>query len=149
QAHSITGELQLHAGHAAPNMLLPTGHKTQNQLVQNACAKCKRIWGSSSNHTDRQYWAVDSITASFTPCSCNQIRSWCNWSGMVANRRRVGFSCGAVPSTITTISTFLCTSIPAIFIASSWRGSGRTHAKKLHTVTCYHLSYTPGWRDTD
>jgi hypothetical protein len=29
----------------------------------------------------------------------------------------------------TTISTFLCTSIPAIFIASSWRGSGRTRAK--------------------
>ena len=30
----------------------------------NACAKCKRMWGSSSIHTDRQYCAVDSITAS-------------------------------------------------------------------------------------
>ena len=23
--------------------------------LENACAKCKRIWGSSSSHTDRQY----------------------------------------------------------------------------------------------
>ena len=57
--------------------------------LQNACAKCKRIGGSSSNHTDRAYCAADSSTASSTPCSCNQIRSWCNWLGMVANRRHV------------------------------------------------------------
>jgi hypothetical protein len=57
---------------------------------------------------------------------------------MVANRRRCGFSSGPLASITTTINTFLCTSIPAIFIASSWRGSGRTHAKRLHTVTCYH-----------
>src|SRR5215813_12785777 len=46
--------------------------------LENACAKCKRICGSSSSHTDRQYGAVDSITASSTPCSCNQIRNRCN-----------------------------------------------------------------------
>jgi hypothetical protein len=39
------------------------------------------------------------------------------------------FSSGVLASITTTIKTFLCTSIPAIFIASSWRGSGRTHAK--------------------
>jgi hypothetical protein len=41
--------------------------------IGNACANCKRIYGSNSNHTDRQYWAVDSITASFTSCSRNQL----------------------------------------------------------------------------
>src|SRR5262249_44559714 len=99
--------------------------------LENACAKCKRIWGSSSSHTDRQYCAVDSRTASSTPCSCNQIRNRCNSLGSVTNRRRAGFSCGILVSTTTTIKTFLCTSIPATFIASSWRGSGRTHAKKV------------------
>jgi len=33
--------------------------------------------------------------------------------------------------------------------ASSWRGSGRTREKRLHTVTCYHPSPQDGWRDTD
>jgi hypothetical protein len=42
---------------------------------ENACARCKRMYGSNSDHTDRQYWAVDSITASSTPCSRNQIES--------------------------------------------------------------------------
>src|SRR5499433_2302833 len=83
------------------------------------------------SHTDRQYCAVDSITASSTPCSCNQIRNRCNSLGSVTNRRRAGFSSGTLVSTTTTIKTFLCTSIPATFIASSWRGSGRTHAKKV------------------
>src|SRR5438093_1971258 len=68
---------------------------------------------------------------------------------MVANRRRVGFSSGALPLTITTINTFLCTSIPAIFIASSWRGSGRTHAKRLHTGHVLPPVLSPEWRDTD
>ena len=87
--------------------------------LENACAKCRCICGSSSSHTDRQYCAVDSITASSTPCSCNQIRNRCNSLGSVTNRRRAGFSCSALVSTTTTIKTFLCTSIPAIFIASS------------------------------
>ena len=73
-----------------------------------------------------------------TAVDCNQINSRCSSLGMVANRRRCGFSSGPLASKATTINTFLCTSIPAIFIASSWRGSGRTHAKRLHTVTCYH-----------
>jgi len=97
--------------------------------LENACAKCKRMWGSSSSHTDRQYCAVDSITASSTPCSRNHVKRRCNSLGMVTNRRRAGFSSGILASTTTTINTFLCTSIPATFIASSWRGSGRTHAK--------------------
>src|SRR6516162_4038293 len=77
----------------------------------------------------------------FDPCSCNQIRNRCNSLGIVTNRRRVGFSSGLLASITTTIKTFLCTSIPAIFIASSWRGSGRTSRNRLHTVTCYHPSY--------
>jgi hypothetical protein len=43
----------------------------------------------------------------------------CNSLGSVINRRRAGFSSGALSSTTTTIKTFVCTSIPAIFIASS------------------------------
>jgi hypothetical protein len=37
--------------------------------VEKAWAKCKSICGSNSNHTDRQYCAVDSMTASWAPCS--------------------------------------------------------------------------------
>jgi hypothetical protein len=81
--------------------------------LENACAKRKRICGSSSSHTDRQYCAVHSMTASSTPCSCNQIRNRCNSLGSVTNRRRAGFSSGALVSTTTTINTFLCTSIPS------------------------------------
>src|SRR5215470_7943577 len=51
-----------------------------------------------SSHTDRQYCAVDSITASSTPCSSNQIRNRCNSLGSVTNRRRAGFSSGALAS---------------------------------------------------
>jgi hypothetical protein len=51
-----------------------------------------------------------------------------------------------VASITTTISTFLCTSMPATLLdtASSWRGSGRTHAKK---VTHPHVlpPFPPGW----
>src|ERR1700751_3774131 len=97
-------------------------------------------------HTDRLYCAVDSITASSTPCSRSQINNRCRSLGMVANRRRSGFSSGVVASLTTTISTFLCTSIPAILydIASSWRGSGRTRARK---VTHPHVlpPFPPGW----
>jgi hypothetical protein len=42
--------------------------------LENACAKCIRMWGSSSSHTDRQYCAVDSITASSTPSSRNHVK---------------------------------------------------------------------------
>src|SRR4029077_329946 len=101
------------------------------------------------NHTDRQYWAVDSITASSTPCSSNHIRNRCSSLGMVANRRLTGFSSGVFVSTTTNISTFLCTSIPAIFIASSQRGSGRTHAKKVTHRHVLPPSYLLRWRDTD
>ena len=153
-SYSVARELQLPTGQAAPVTRFATGHKTQNQFVgdqpahqplrileilltptgrtvENACAKCNRMWGSSSSHTDRQYWAVHSITTSSTPCSRNHVKRWCSWLGMVTNRRRAGFSSGLLASTTTTIRTFLCTSIPATFIASSWRGSGRTHAKKV------------------
>jgi hypothetical protein len=41
--------------------------------LENPCANCKLMCGSSSSHTDRQYWAVDSITASSTPCSRNHF----------------------------------------------------------------------------
>jgi hypothetical protein len=69
---------------------------------------------------------------------------------MVANRGRSGFSSGVVVSITTTISTFLCTSIPAILydIASSWRGSGRTRAKKGYTPSrATTLPARMGWRD--
>jgi len=91
--------------------------------------------GSNSIHTDRQYCAVDSITASSTPCSCSQFDKRRNSLGMVANRRRSGFSSGVRASITTTIKTFLCTSMPAIFsaIATSWRGSGRKRALRHYT----------------
>jgi hypothetical protein len=45
------------------------------------------MYGSNSNHTERQYWAVDSITASSTPCSRNQTES-----------RRISLAMGAKSS---------------------------------------------------
>lgn len=80
--------------------------------LENACAKCKRMWGSSSSHTDRHYWAVDSITASSTPCSRNHVSRRCNSLGMVTNRRHAGFSSfhvnvwAAGPSQLKTRSLF-------------------------------------------
>src|SRR5215469_2067596 len=101
--------------------------------LENACANSKRIYGSNSNHTDRQYWAVDSITASSTPRSRNQVDNRRRSLGRVAKRRRSGFHSGLLASTTTTISTFLCTSIPAILdIASSRRGGGE-RTKRRYT----------------
>jgi hypothetical protein len=94
-------------------------------------------------------FASSCITASSNPCSRNHINRRCNSLGMVTNHRRAGFSSGVLASTTTTIKTFLCTSIPATFIASSWRGSGRTHAKKIthrHVLPSLLLA---GGRDTD
>ena len=114
-------------------------------------ARCKRMYGSNSNHTDRQYWAVDSITASSTPCSRNQIKSRCNSLGMVTNRRRSGFSSGVLasrppPSALSCARQCLlsCTASlpPGVEAAERAR-------KRLHTVTCYHPSCQDGWRDTD
>src|SRR5499433_289796 len=117
--------------------------------LENACAKCKRRYGSRSRHTDRQYCAVDSLTAFSTPCSCNHIRNRCNSLGSVTNRRRAGFSSGTLASTTTSLKTFLCTSIPAIFIASSSPGSGRTPAKKVTHRPVLPPFLFGGGRDTD
>src|SRR6516165_9131566 len=119
--------------------------------LEKACAKCKSICGSNSNHTVRQYCAVDSMTASRTPCSRNQLDRRRRSLGKVVNRRRSGFSTGEVASINTTIKTFLCTSIPAILypIAFSWRGQAERAKESLHTLTCYHPSRQDEWRDTD
>jgi hypothetical protein len=116
--------------------------------LENACAKCKRMWGSSSNHTDRQYCAVDSITASSTPCSRNHVNSRCSSLGMVTNRRRAGFSSGVLASTTTTIKTFLSTSIPRPSSPPPKRGSGRTHAKRITHRHVLPPSYYR-WHDID
>src|SRR6266481_1504202 len=85
--------------------------------------------GSNSIHTGLQYCAVDSITASFTPCSSSHNRSRINSLVVAPKRRRWPTSgCPASTSSTTAISTFLCTSIPAILypIVASWCGSGGT-----------------------
>lgn len=52
---------------------------------------------------------------------------------------------------ITTIKTFLCTSIPAIFpsIVTSWRENGRIRAQRHHTPSRATSHSWSGWRDTD
>jgi hypothetical protein len=123
QSYSVARELQLHAGHAPPNTLFPVGHKTQDQFVGDQSAhqplrileimltptwstvrkRLRQVQthvGLQFQHTDRQYRAVDSITASSTPCSRNHINRRCNSLGMVMNRRRPGFSSGVLASTI-------------------------------------------------
>ncbi len=112
--------------------------------LENACAKCKRMWGSSSIHTDRQYCAVDSITASSTPCSRNHVKRRCNSLGTVTNRRRAGFSSG-LASTTTTINTFLCTSSPQPSSLPPGVEAAERTRKRLHPVTCYHLCYGQEW----
>ncbi|MDX6459920.1 MAG: hypothetical protein QOE55_3617 [Acidobacteriaceae bacterium] len=103
--------------------------------LENACARCKHICGSNSSHTDLQYCAVDSITASSTPSCLSHVDKRRNSPGMVVNRRRSGFDSGVRASIITTIKTFLCTSIPAILsaIVTSRRGSGRKRAQRHQT----------------
>src|ERR1035441_2890688 len=151
QSYSVARELHLHAGEAAPNTLFPVGHKTQYQLIGDQPPQQPRVLKASlpparstvgeplrqlQTHMGLQPQPHRPPVLSgrfhdclLHPCSCNQIRHRCNSLGSVTNRRRAGFSSGTLASTTTTIKTFLCTSIPAIFIASSWRGSGRTHAK--------------------
>jgi hypothetical protein len=71
--------------------------------------------GSNSNHTDRQYWAGDSM-----PASHSQSDNRRNSLGMVANHRRAVFSSDVVASTTTTISTFWCTSMPRYLVGHSF-----------------------------
>ena len=103
--------------------------------LEKACARCRVICGSSSSHTDRQYCAVDSITASSTPNSLSHFDKRCNSVGIVVKRRRSCFDSGTRASTTTTIRTFLWTSIPATLLAmaTSQRGSGRRRALRHHT----------------
>jgi hypothetical protein len=116
--------------------------------LENACARCKHICGSNSSHNDRQYCAVDSITASSTLRSCSHVDKRRNSPGMVANRRRSGFDSGVCASMTTTIRTFLCTSIPAILSAiETFRQEAC--AKTSNTVTCYQPSQRDRWRNTD
>src|SRR6516164_444477 len=119
--------------------------------LENACAKCKRMYGSNSAQTGFQYSAVDSMTASFTPRSCSQSDKPWRSIVVVPKRRRSSSPFGprASPSLdpTTTISTFLWTSIDATLfssdIVSSWRGSGRTRGK---IVTHRHVlpPFLPG-----
>jgi hypothetical protein len=100
-----------------------------------------------SSHTDRQYCAVDSITASSTPCSCSQVDKRRNSLGMVANRRRSGFDSGVRASMTTTIRTF-----PDGRITMADKIAGidvHKTAKTSNTITCYQPSQQDGWRDTD
>jgi len=64
---------------------------TPRARLENAWAKCKSICGSNSNHTERQYWAVDSAVGetadrgrvdllSFVPNG--EQRSWRNMTRM-------------------------------------------------------------------
>jgi hypothetical protein len=69
--------------------------------------------------------------------------------GRRLHHRRAGFSSSALASATTTIKTLLCTSIPATFIDSSWRASGRTHAKKITHRHVLPPPSRPEWRDTD
>ena len=104
---------------------------------ENACAKCKRMYGSNSDQTGFQYSAVDSMTASFTPCSRSQVDKRPRSLVVVPKRRRSSSPLEPIASPsldpTTTISTSLWTSIDAIFsaIVSSWRGSGRTRGEKV------------------
>jgi len=88
-------------------MLAPT-------RLENACAKCKRMWGSSSSQTDRQYWAVDSITA--VPVSLPAHSH--------PRQRPSRLSC-------------VCQSPQPSSLPPGVEAAERTR-KRLHTVTCYH-----------
>src|SRR5438105_6059401 len=98
--------------------------------LENACANCSFMCGSSSIHTGLQYCAVDSITASPAPCASSHRRNRCSSPAVLPKRRRAATcpACSACTSSTITISTFLCTSIPAIVvpILASWCGNGRT-----------------------
>jgi hypothetical protein len=89
------------------------------------------------------------MTASSTPCSCNQIRNRCNSLGSVTNRRRAGFSSGTLhprqlPSKLSCVrQSPRSSSLPPGGEAAERRRN------RLHAVTCYHPSYSEGWRDTD
>jgi hypothetical protein len=133
--------------------LLPTGHKTQNQFVGDQAAhqplRILEIMLTPTGRTvgKRLRQVQTHVGLQFRPhrppvlgsrhhhlfysCSRNHVKRWCSSLGMVTNRRRAGFSSGLLASTTITIRAFLCTSIPATFIASASRGSGRTHAKKV------------------
>jgi hypothetical protein len=53
---------------------------------------------------------------------------------MVVNRRRSGFSSGVVAAITTTISTFLCTSMPAILYGWERSACGETKLRRTATI---------------
>ena len=59
--------------------------RPRGALLENACASSEHMKGSNSNHTDRQYCAADSITASSTRCSLNHTDKRRNSLGIVAS----------------------------------------------------------------
>src|SRR5215469_14133141 len=99
--------------------------------LENACANCKRRYGSNSNHTVRQYCAVDSITASSTLCSRNQIDNRCRSLGMVVNLRRSGFSSGVLASITPPLALSCARQFP--LSCRTWLPPGVEAAERAHT----------------
>src|SRR5215468_6036202 len=89
------------------------------------------------------------MTASSTPCSCNQIRNRCNSLGSVTNRRRAGFSSGALHlSPLPSKLSYVRRSPRSSSLPPDVEAAERTPTS-LHAVTCYHPPYSERWRDID
>jgi len=85
------------------------------------------------------------MTASSTPCSRSQPDNRHNSLAIVPNRRRSGFSSGALASITITISTSYL--VGHCFLPAWKRQNARNETS--HTVTWYHPSHRDEWRDTD
>jgi hypothetical protein len=109
--------------------------------LENACANCKRMYGSNSNHTDRRYWAADSMTASFTSARVTK-------SQIVAApaHRPAHAHPSPQPSALSCVRQFRlsCRTLLPPDVEPAERAR-----EDIHTVTCYHPSRRDGWRDTD
>jgi hypothetical protein len=110
--------------------------------LENAWAKCNRMYGLSSSHTDRQYCAVDSLlsqppqqTVQFARHAGEPPPRW-----FLFRRTRIQHhhhQNSLVYLNPHDLHRFLL----------SVEAAERTR-KRLHTVTCYLLC-SQGWRDTD
>src|SRR5215469_1611936 len=111
--------------------------------LENACANCKRRYGSNSSHTVRQYCAVDSMTASSTLCSRNQIDNRCRVArhGGESSSLRLLLRCARIDhdhhqhSLVYVNSRYL---VGHSCLQTRKRQNARTET--LSTVTCYPSS---------
>src|SRR5215472_202609 len=103
--------------------------------LENACANCKRIYGSNASQTDRQYCAVDFHDRSFHLLLLQPAQQSPQVArhGRKSSPLRLAVRCTRIDHHNHQHFLVYVNSGYLVGHASSRRGSGRTHAKRRYT----------------